>query len=299
MKPSQSEFITLRTLRTHVRHWGTVGAPKLFLCHGWMDCSASFQFLVDALQNDWHVIALDWRGFGLTDQPTKYPGIDGYFFPDYLGDLEALLDHYAPNETINLVGHSMGANVVTLYAGIRPERIRRLVALEGFGLPDTVPQQAPKRYAKWLDELKAGTVLKDYASQEEVAKRLQKTNPRLSNERAAFLAEHWSEKNLAGRWVLRADAAHKQMNPQMYHLAESQACWAKITAPVLHVEALETDAHLWLAIKNQAFNMDEFRHRFDVIKHRTDAFVAKAGHMLHHDQPEQVAKLIEDFCLPL
>jgi len=83
MTPSRTEFLTLRALRTHVRHWGREGAPKIFMVHGWMDVGASFQFVVDCLRGDWHVIAPDWRGFGLTD---RAPG-GTYWFPDYLADL--------------------------------------------------------------------------------------------------------------------------------------------------------------------------------------------------------------------
>src|SRR5688572_16055982 len=100
---SRSEFITVRGLNYHVRQWGTAGAPKLFLLHGWMDVAASFQFLVDALRREWHVIAPDWRGFGETDVPTRYPGTQSYWFPDYLADLEALLDHYEPTGSVDLV----------------------------------------------------------------------------------------------------------------------------------------------------------------------------------------------------
>jgi pimeloyl-ACP methyl ester carboxylesterase len=89
---SRSEFLTLRGLRMHIRHWGADAAPKLFLLHGWMDVSASFQFMVDAFANDWHVIALDWRGFGLSERVAA----DCYWFPDYLADLDAMLDVLAP-----------------------------------------------------------------------------------------------------------------------------------------------------------------------------------------------------------
>ena len=95
-KPSRSEFLSLRGLRTHVRHWGSPDAPKLFMLHGWMDISASFQFVVDCLKRDWHVIAPDWRGFGLSERVQA----DCYWFPDYLGDLDALLDQLAPSESI-------------------------------------------------------------------------------------------------------------------------------------------------------------------------------------------------------
>ncbi len=66
MKPSESVFVDIRGLRYHCRTWGDPAHPKLFLLHGWMDVSASFQFFVDALRGDWHAIAPDWRGYGLT-----------------------------------------------------------------------------------------------------------------------------------------------------------------------------------------------------------------------------------------
>lgn len=289
MKPSRSEFIPVRGLRYHVRHWGDEAAPKLFMVHGWMDMSASFQFVVDCLRRDWHVIAPDWRGFGL----TRNPGVDSYWFPDYLGDLDALLDHYSPGQPVNLLGHSMGGNVVCLYAGIRPERIARLINLEGFGLPPTRPEQAPERYAKWLDELKSPPGMRGYASLEEVAARLQKTNPRLSDARAAFLAEHWAERGADGEWAILGDPAHKLSSPILYRVEEVMACWQRIAAPVLWVEAEETEAWRWMGPKEQA--RVEIDRRIGFIPKVRTASIAAAGHMLHHDQPERLAALIEDF----
>jgi pimeloyl-ACP methyl ester carboxylesterase len=147
LKTPVSEFVTTRGTRLHVRRWGSPDAPILFMLHGWMDISASFQFVVDALVVDWQVIAPDARGFGLSDWPVER-GLSGhYWFQDYLADLDALLDHYAPaslhGEPVNLVGHSMGANVVCLYAGVRPERVRRVVDLEGFGMPAAKADRSP------------------------------------------------------------------------------------------------------------------------------------------------------------
>ena len=106
MKSTRSEWINIRGLQYHIRHWGEPDAPVLFMLHGWMDVSASFQFLVDSLQGEWHVIAPDWRGFGLSDHAAG-----NYWFPDYLADLDAILQHYSPEQSVNLVGHSLGANV--------------------------------------------------------------------------------------------------------------------------------------------------------------------------------------------
>ncbi len=66
MKTSQSLYVTVRGLRYHIRSWGPDSAPPVVFLHGWMDASASFQFVVDALQRDWRIVAPDWRGEGLT-----------------------------------------------------------------------------------------------------------------------------------------------------------------------------------------------------------------------------------------
>ncbi|GAA4012200.1 alpha/beta hydrolase [Actimicrobium antarcticum] len=289
MKSSRSEFITVRGLQYHIRHWGNPDAPVLFMVHGWMDVSASFQFVVDCLQQEWHVIAPDWRGFGLTDGS----GSDSYWFADYLGDLDAILRHYAPEQAVNLLGHSMGANVATLYAGIRPERVKKLINLEGFGMPVTRPLQAPGRYAKWLDELVAVPFLRGYASQAEVAARLQKTNPRLTDERAAFLSGHWAAQQENGGWRILGDAAHKLTSPLLYQVEEAMACWQQITAPVLWVEAAQTDVWRWMGPKEQA--RVEIDRRITFIASVQTAMIEQAGHMLHHDQPEELARLIDDF----
>ncbi|PWF47767.1 alpha/beta fold hydrolase [Massilia glaciei] len=289
MKPSRSEFITVRGLRSHVRQWGREGAPKIFMVHGWMDVAASFQFVVDCLEGDWHVIAPDWRGFGLSERSAS----DTYWFPDYVADLEFILDHYAPGGQINLLGHSMGGNVVSLYAGVRPERIRRLVNLEGFGMPVSNPSQAPRRYAKWLDALREPTELRSYPSLEAVAARLQKTNPRLSDARAEFLSRHWSAPNADGRWEILGDPAHKRPTPLLYQVEEVLACWDAITAPVLWVEADDTNMWQWMGPKEQA--RVEIDRRLAHLASVTPKMMADAGHMLHHDQPEALAAMLEDF----
>ena len=289
MHASRSEFLTIRGLRTHVRHWGREGAPKIFMVHGWMDVAASFQFVVDCLEGDWHVIAPDWRGFGLSERTHS----DTYWFPDYVADLDVLLEHFSPAEPVNLLGHSMGGNVVSLYAGVRPERVRRLINLEGFGLQSTQPEQAPKRYAKWLAELREPPTLRTYPSRAAVAARLQKTNPRLSDERAEFLSRHWAAENDAGEWEILGDPAHKKPSPSLYRVEEVLACWKLITAPVLWVEADDTNMWQWMGPKPEA--RIEIDRRLSHLANVSAKMMPDAGHMLHHDQPELLAQMLEDF----
>lgn len=293
-RSSRSEFVPIRQLRYHVRLWGQPSArqPPLVLVHGWMDVAASWQFVVDALAQERFVIAPDWRGYGLTELPDT----DNYWFPDYLADLDFLLDHYAGSQAVDLVGHSMGGNVAMLYAGARPARIRRLVNLEGFGMPATRPSQAPGRYAKWMDELKAyhrGELeLKGYASLDGVAARLMKTNKRLPRDKADWLAPHWARQDAQGQWRILGHAAHKITNASLYRVDEVLEVYRAIQAPVLAVEASDDSLGQWWQGR---FTLAEYHERLKAVSDLRLGHVADAGHMLHHDQPEKVAQLIEEF----
>lgn len=286
MRPSESSFLDIRGLRYHVRRWPRPGAPKIVLLHGWMDVSASFQFLVDELRGEWDVHAPDWRGYGL----TQWARADCYWFPDYLADLDFILEAIDAAEPVNLVGHSLGGNVAALYAGVRPERVARLVNLEGFGLPQTRPEQAPGRYARWLEELHEPPELRPYRSYAALEERLRAGNPRLTTERAHFLARHWGCEDGNGQVVLRGDPAHKIVNPQLYRYEEALACWRKVVAPVLWVEGALSET-----ITRMKIDPAQVAERRAAFRDLRFATVPDAGHMLHHDQPRAVAALLEEF----
>ena len=300
-RPSTLIDLPIRHMHYRVRTWGQAqpGVAPLVLVHGWMDVGASYQFVVDAFSQAFYagrqIIAPDWRGFGHSMPPSP---CDHYSFADYLGDLDALLDHYAADDQpVDLVGHSMGGNIAMLYAGARPARIRRLINLEGFGMPATQPQQAPTRTRQWLDELKSlhsGRIeLKAYASQTAVAARLRKTNPRLSEDKALWLAGEWATPNTQGQWHILGDAAHKVVNPLLFRVEEALAYYAAITAPVLSVEATSDSIGQWW---KDTYSLTEFHQRLQAVPNYRMERVDDAGHMLHHDQPLRIAQLIEAFC---
>ncbi len=291
---SQSELVPIRNLQYHVLVWGTPSPDKipLVLVHGWMDVAASYQFVVDALDQSHYVIAPDWRGFGQSSAGTA----DNFWFPDYLADLDFLLDHYAPSGQVNLVGHSMGGNVAMLYAGVRPARIRRLVNLEGFGMPATTPDRAAGRYAKWMDELKklqrGEMALKAYDSAAGVARRLMKTNPRLGADKANWLALHWAQPNAQGQWRILGDAAHKVIHAELYRVDQTLEIYRRISAPVLAVEASDDSMKQWW---KGEFTLAQHHERLKVVPQVEITRIDDAGHMLHHDQPQVLADLIERF----
>lgn len=285
MKPSRSSIHEFNGLRHHVRTWGAADAPPLFLLHGWMDVSASFQFVVDELQRDWHVIAPDWRGFGLTAWSAG-----GYWFPDYYADLDRLLDIYTPDQPARLVGHSMGGVIACTYAGLRPERVARLISLEGFGLARTSPAEAPERYRRWLDELDAEPRFRVYGSFDALAARLRRDNPRLTDARAQFIARAWARVTAPDQVEMLSDPRHKRTNPVLFRLEELIACWREVTAPTLWVFGRNSERAGYL--KDTPAELAE---RKDAFRNYREAWVEDAGHMMHHDQPGAVARLIENF----
>ncbi len=288
MKESVSHFLDLRGVRYHVREWGDAHAPKLFLLHGWADVSASFQFLVDALRCHWHVIAPDWRGFGLSARTAG----DVYWFPDYLGDLDALLRHYSPDLPAFLAGHSMGGNVACLYAGVRPGRVAKLIALDAFGLPDRAPEGAPGRLEKWLNQLVSPQGFRSHPDVAAFARRMMLANPRLDGERAAFLAGHLTEPDGKGGVRLAAEPAHRNINPNLYRRAEAESCWRRVRAPVLWIVQCDPAWRRGVGIADDVY--DAAKSCFGDFR---EIAIPDSGHSFHHDQPERTAAAIEDFLL--
>lgn len=280
---SRSEFIRVRELRYHVRRWGDPAAPKLFLLHGWLDVSATWQHVVEGLLPRWQVLCPDWRGFGHSEWPA-----DGYWFPDYVGDLDAIADHYSPGEPLTLVGHSMGAQVASLFAGLRPARVAKLVCLDGLFLPDMESKLAPKRFRAWLDELKDLPQQKTYASFAELAGRVKKQHPELSDERADFVARCWGREDGRGRISLCADPKHRLSGPGLYRAEEALAIWREVTAPTLFVDGERSPF-------GKAISVEETQRRRSAFREPHQASIPGGTHMLHFSAPEATAKAIADF----
>jgi pimeloyl-ACP methyl ester carboxylesterase len=271
----------------HVNCWGpepSAMTSPVFLLHGWLDAGETFQFLVDAFKNDWPVVAPDWRGFGRSEWPQE-----GYGFPDYLGDLDALMDLISPMVPAYLVGHSMGGNIANLYAGLRPERVRCVVNLEGFGLPRTSAKDAPKRMRKWLDQIKKPAVEKNYNSYEQLAAVIQYRYPRFSTAAAAFVARVWGVPDDDDRVRLAADPRHHWVNPILYKREDAEATWLEIQAPLLMMMGEESE---YLRRLGDDGSIEALERQHPGVEL---ASIAGAGHMLHIERPESVAPLVEAF----
>ena len=285
--PSRTETIDVRGANYCVRHWGQDDAPKLFMLHGRMDTSATFQFVVDALRHDWHVIAPDWRGYGASDWQSR-----PYWFHEYYADLECLLELYSREQPVRIVGHSMGANVASIYAGVRPDRVARLVMLDYIGLKPGQNTDVSVAIGGWLDAMQDEPRLRTYPDHAALARRLMATNPRLDETKAAFLARSTSRMRPDGQVEMACDPWHKIPSPMPYRPEEAKAAWRKVEAPVLLLVA--DDGYV-----RQRFDAarDEYRSRVESFRDVQVVAVRDSGHNVQHDQPEQVAAAIEAFIL--
>lgn len=284
--PARGNTHRVRGVDYHISEWGDPADPLLVFLHGWGDSGATFQFVVDAMAGRWHVVAPDWRGFGRT-----YCRATGYWFPDYLADLDALLSVYSPSQSARLVGHSMGANVAGLYAGVMPERVRAIVSIEGFGLADSDPGDAPRRYRDWIEKSRDREAFAIFDDFDSLVRHLMRRNRRLSASRARFVAQAWALEAADGI-RLRADPAHKLPNPVLYRRAEAEACWRRVSAPVLCVLGARSNLPDALGEPGPA---EDFAPRFPDGR---SLVIDDAGHMVHLEAPRVLAAAIEAFLAP-
>jgi pimeloyl-ACP methyl ester carboxylesterase len=287
LRAPRHETLRVRGLDLHLTRWGpqpSDSAAPVFLLHGWADTGDTFQFMVDAFRGNWPLVALDWRGFGRSEWARE-----GYWFPDYLADLDALLELLSARVPARLVGHSMGGNIASLYAGLRPERVRCVVNIEGFGLPRTTPDQAPAQLRKWLDQVKTAPALKNYESFEQLASIIQSRYPRFTEAQSMFVAQAWGRLEADGRVHLLGDARHRWVNPVLYRREEAEACWRQIRAPMLMLLGEQSEYLLGIGVDGTDGAFRAVMAGIEIIH------IADAGHMLHIERPDRVAPLVESF----
>jgi pimeloyl-ACP methyl ester carboxylesterase len=273
--------IDVRDVQYNVTEWGDSSAPLFIYLHGWADTGATFQFVVDALHTNWHIVAPDWRGFG-----RSTVNCTSYWFPDYLADLHELLEIYSPDQPARIVGHSMGGNIATLYAGTMPERVRAIINMEGFGLVDSDSANAPLRYRQWIEAGRSVPAFTVYPDVQALSRRIAKRNPLMSFAQAEFVAREWSVETGDGRIELRADPRHKLPNPVLYRRAEAEACWKAIKADILLVKGGTSDlASHFDSIEGISCPGDK------------TVVIDGVGHMPHFEAPLELANIIEAFLI--
>lgn len=259
--------------------WGEPDLPVVVLLHGFQDHGRSWDPIARDLARDYRVLCPDQRGFG----HSGWAGAGGsYHFYDYFMDLYALLES-AGVERAHLVGHSMGANVAAGFAGSFPERVGRVALVEGLGLPDNPPEDAPMRIRRWVFGTRklADRASRPMTSVRDAAERLRLANPELSEEVALRLADYGTRPHPAGGLAWAFDPLHRAPSAKPFYLSEWRAFWARIPGPVLVVGGGRSPFHL--------ADVDE---RIAVLDRPIVEVVEGAGHNVHHDAPDALIALV-------
>lgn len=272
-----------RAGRIALTHWGPPDPSPIFLLHGWMDCAAAWQLLVDQLPEDWPLLAIDWPGYGQSERHLEH-----YWFPEHLADLDWLLEEISPYQPARIIGHSMGGTVASMYAGVRPGRIAWLVNMEGIGMPELPPAELPALIAGWLGALHTPPLARRYADLEELVAALRRANPCLPSSHARFLAAAWT-RPVEGGYEMLADPRHQMRTPIRYSRAELEACWARVRAPQLLLYGAES-GHSRRVLGAEA--PTELRKIMPALLIKS---ITAAGHLMPYEQPEQVARAIVQF----
>ena len=282
---SRCESHVVRGVRYNVRRWGSPDAPPILFLHGTRDSSITFQFVVDALKGNWSVVAPDWRGHGLSQWVPQ-----SYWFHEFLGDLDVLVQTYFGEASVPVVAHSLGGNIASIYAGLRPERVSHLVSLDAFGpLVTHVPVDVKATLQRFLAIPRATRPHQSYGSVDDMASRLQRGNRRLTQEKARFLADHSSvdDGNSGHRWNF--DPSHEWSIPTLHSMEEWRQIWSGIRAPVLWIVSSDHRAGAPTSL------LGEMDRRATMIEQLTRVTIPETGHNLHHDEPAKLSHLIEDF----
>jgi len=278
----QSRYFQSQGLKLHFTDWGNASAPPLLLVHGGLDHSRSWDHLAQALAADFHVVAPDLRGHG----DSGWASGSSYSLADHVYDLTNLVksEGFGP---VAIVGHSMGGMVSLTYAGAFPERVSKLVVLDGVtNFPARRPKPADVRISDWagdLDKL-AQRKIHRYATVADGADRIVGRNPRLTRVQAMHLATHGMKRNDDGSFSWKYDPYLRARAPYRLSLDDNIGLWSRIACPTLLVAASES----FLPDPEKAGVMSHF-------KHAELAKIAGAGHWLQHDRPDEVLGLIQRF----
>ena len=277
----ESIFVESNGLKHHVLIWGEGRRDDVLILHGYLDCARSFTEVAEALEAGGHrVIVPDLRGFGLSD---RVPRGAYYHFPDYVADVKGVVESLI-EEPFHIVGHSMGGAVATLFAGTFPASVRSLATLEGVGIPSMPVEDAPKRFAQWIRDVRrtARRGPRRMKNLGEVVDRMRLVNPDVPD---AILHK------IAPRLVRRVDEGleflfdplHQTTSPKRFDEAEFMAFAARLTCPVLHIGGNPPGKWPELEARAQRYPSSRFVR------------LPTAGHMMHWTQPEKTADVLLSF----
>ncbi len=281
-----SHYFYSHRLKLHYLDWGNAEKPPLLLIHGGRDHARNWDWVAADLRSDYHVIAPDLRGHG----DSQWAIGSGYAMVDYTLDIAQLLEGLKLFP-ITLIGHSLGGAIALQYTGTYPDRVKKLVAIEGLGpSPDMIREvekkTAPVRMETWIREMQslARRHPRRYKSLDEAVERMRAANPHLSAEQARHLTIHGCYRDEDGTYLWKFDNYVRAESPYLFNSTDARSLWGQITCPVLLLRGMDS----WAGDPEKDGRATAFR------SHRL-INVPKAGHWVHHDQLDVFLRSVREF----
>ena len=284
--PTSQSFISQRT-RLHYADWGNEGAPPLILQHGGRDHCRSWDWVAEELRHDWHVICPDLRGHGDSEWTnTGYYPMTGYVY-----DLAQLI-HQLELAPVTIVAHSLGGNISMRYAGLYPENVRKLVAIEGLGPSPKVQAEMAKtpwydHRRQWIDKKRdaSGRLTKRYATFTDAVDRMHEANTYLNRSQAEHLTRHGAIRNEDGTWSWKFDPHLHAWPGDDLSLEQVEELWARVTCPTLMIYGNDS----WASNPEKDGRIKHFGDNVKVSAYD------RAGHWVHHDRFDDFVSEVRAF----
>ncbi len=269
MEP-RSGFYTSQGLRLHYVRWGDPSAPPVLLIHGGRDHARNWDRVAEALVDRFALYAVDLRGHGDSDWAMG----SQYSVPEFVGDIAAFADHLG-RDPLAVVGHSLGGGIALQYAGVFPERVSRVCAIEGLGPGVGRRRAAHLRMRDWVGQIRdfEGRTPRHYRSLDDAVARMREANPHLTPEMARHLTEHGVRRHEDGSYSWKFDNYVRLHSPYEFNSEDARVIWNQIRIPVLLIRGDESNAR----DPEQDGTASAFHQYRSVL-------VQGAGHWVHHDQ---------------
>jgi pimeloyl-ACP methyl ester carboxylesterase len=280
-----SHYFYSQRLKLHYVDWGNPDKPLIVLVHGGRDHARNWDWVAQTLREEYHVIVPDLRGHG----DSEWARGSEYAMVEYVVDLAQMLSQLDAFP-VTLIGHSLGGGIVLQYSGVYPEKVAKVVAIEGLGPPPHMLQQqsnyAHERMQLWITQMRdlAGRQPHRYKTLGEAVKRMQDANTRLSAAQAHHLTVHGTHRNEDGSYAWKFDNYVRAQSPYRFNVDDAREIWGRITCPTLLFRGEESWASNPLA--------DGRASAFKKVK---VVNVPNAGHWVHHDQLEQFLAEVQAF----
>ena len=253
-----------------------------------MDAAGTWQGVAPILAARGHVVyAADFRGFG---KGPRVPSGAYYHFADYVADLAELARALVPDGTVDVVGHSMGGTVATLFTGAFPERVRKLALLEGLGPPEMPLDAAPARVRAWVLEVRKAKLREEAAApatpmtESDALRRLAMNHSRVPADVLRAQLPHLTTTLSDGSLAWAFDPLHRTPTPTPFSATTFSAFARAVTCPVLFVSGGPL-----------GFHPPDEDERLSAYPQLTREELKEAGHMMHWTEPSKLGAILSDF----